>query len=196
MVLWARRNAALAVRLDVSGRIDREQLLLQPTRARIYQELGPSPLNASSLARALNQTSSSITWHLRKLEAAGLVERLKDANAPLFKRVSGGDAVMAEAIRVLHSVPARELMLHVMRNPGQHLGQAAAAMGAPRSRYWRSIGQLERARLILTRTRGRARLLFPAPLAAAALRAAKRRDWLELKARRTRRHPEKRPAGS
>lgn len=142
------------------------------------------------MARGLEQRTSSVLWHLKKLERAGLVERESSVQATRYRRARGTDSSLAEAAWVLHSVPARELMQHILRHPGQHLGEAALAIGAPRSRYWRVIKRMEAAGLVRVKLRVKARLLYPTALAKPALRATTRREWAGVKAQRTRRRDE------
>ncbi|MFA5943446.1 MAG: helix-turn-helix domain-containing protein [Candidatus Thermoplasmatota archaeon] len=171
----------------MSGRVEDCRLLLQPTRARVYQVLESSPMGLTEIARQTSQPKSTLLHHLQKLIAGGLVELQPGSNPPRYRRANNGGALLAKATRVLHSVPARELMQHVLRRPGQHLGEAASALGAPRSRYWRVMPHLEAAGLIRVTVREKARLLFPTQLVVPALRTMSHRKWAGIRARRTRR---------
>lgn len=79
-------------------------------------------MGLTELARALGHTNSSIMWLLKKLEDAALVERSRGLDPARYRRAKSQHASLAEASHVLHSVPARELVLHLLRHPGQRLG--------------------------------------------------------------------------
>lgn len=170
------------------GRLESPKLLLLPARARLYGLLSATSWRSlTDLARALGLRTSSVLWHLKKLKRAGLVEQESQAHPARYRRVRGTDSDLAEAAWVLHSVPARELMQHIIRHPGQHLAQAAQALGAPRSRYWRVIKRMETAGLVRFNLRVKAHLLYPTPLALPALRVTTPREWADVKAQRSRR---------
>lgn len=181
----------------MADRTRRETLLLHPMRGRILDLFDEGPHTVARLARRLGTANSTILWHLGKLEMAGLVVREHGTGegAARFRPVASPESQAAQAYRVLYSVPARELMEHLLRHPGQHLGEAAAAIGAPRSRYWRAIGSMEQAGLLRSRLRVKARLLYPTPLARNVFRLTGAREWARLRAMRTRRRtPEVPPA--
>ena len=173
-------------RLAQSRRLETHELLINETRARIHRQLANGPQTLTALARSLGLTNSTVLWHLGKLVPAGLVLVDRAQRAPLYHAPRMGTS-LPEAIRVVHSVPARELIEHLVAHPGQHLGQAAAAMGAPRARYWRVVPVLQRMRLVKVATQGRRHLLVATPLAEQALRALPGRRWAAIKKRRTRR---------
>jgi DNA-binding transcriptional ArsR family regulator len=173
-------------RLAQFRRLEAHELLINETRARIHRQLAIGPQTLTALARSLGLTNSTVLWHLGKLITAGLVHVDRDQRAPLYHAPQLGTS-LPEAIRVVHSIPARELIEHLVAHPRQHLGQAAAAMGAPRARSWRVVPDLQRMRLVKVTTQGRKHLLVATPLAEQALRALPGRRWAAIKKRRTRR---------
>lgn len=169
-------------------RVGQADVLLHPVRGRLNRVLAESgdAMTLAQLASRLSLTNSTLLWHLLKLTSAGLAKAV--AGPPTrYVSVKGKEQVLAEAVQAMDSVPARELIDHLRSHPGRHLGEAAAAMGAPRSRYWRVVPQLERAGLLRVVLRGRQRLLHATPLAEQARRSLSGRKWRLVKARRTRR---------
>lgn len=158
-------------RVARSRRLEAHELLINETRARIHRQLALRPQTLTALARAVRLANSTVLWHLGKLIRAGLVHVDRDHRMPLYRQAKQLGTSLPEAIRVVHSVPARELVEHLMAHPRQHLGQAAAALGAPRARYWRVVPELQRLRLVKVVPKGRRHLLMVTPLAEQALRA-------------------------
>lgn len=180
-------------RLAQSRRIEAHELLINETRARIHRQLALGPQTLTALARGVGLTNSTVLWHLGKLLPAGLVHVNRDHRAPLYCQAPQLGTSLPEAIRVVHSVPARELIEHLLAHPRQHLGQAAAAIGAPRARYWRVVPVLQRMRLVKVVPNGRKHLLVATPLAEQALRALPGRRWAAIRKLRTRRLPQRTP---
>ncbi|MHB1260147.1 MAG: helix-turn-helix domain-containing protein [Thermoplasmatota archaeon] len=196
ITLTGHGNACLQVcepRIPPNGRtaqarrLEAQDLLLNKTRAGIHRQLGRGPHTLSALARSLGLTNSTVLWHLAKLESAGLVQTDRGLSAPQYRQTPQSSTSLPEATRLLHSVPARELVEYLRLHPGQHLGQAASGIGAPRTRYWRVVPTLQAARLVKVVERGRRHLLFATPLAEQALRAVSQRQWASVRKRRTRR---------
>lgn len=177
----------------MARRVEVPAILLQATRARLFYTLRSSPgLRLKELGSSVNAPTSTLLWHLGKLRSAGLVSVRKTPRGPTYELAQSTETRLAEAVRILQSVPARELVLELLRRPGQHLGQAAKSIGAPRSRYWRSIGQLEVAGLVQARRPNptqRRRVLYPTDLANAAAKTMNQREWAILRANLTRRQP-------
>lgn len=171
------------------GRLEVHQVLLHPVRETLFRLLEPpGESTIPELAQRVGLTPSGVRWHVHKLQQAGLVAPISEGSAARFRRIETPETALARASRVLQSVPARELMRHLIARPGQHLGEAAAALEAPRSRYWRVVRDLEAAGLVHVRIRVKARLLHPTPLAHQAMRATEHRGWTQIQARMTRRY--------
>ncbi len=64
---------------------DKEKVLLNDTRRRIYEHILDNPYtHLREIVRELNISISSATWHLRILEKAGLVGKMKVGNRLVF----------------------------------------------------------------------------------------------------------------
>lgn len=142
--------------------LEAHEVLLNPIRHRIYAALAQSK-SIPELAREVDATPSTIRWHVTKLVAASVAEF--DQSQALVRRRQTPSAEIALGTAVLHSIPARELLQHLLVHPWEHLGQAALHLKAPRSRYWRAVHAMEDAGLLSVRIRVKARLLAPSALA-------------------------------
>jgi len=169
-------------------RVQKADVLRHPVRARLYAALDQADQpRIAELANVVHMRPSSIRWHLGKMKAAGLLVE-DDHRGRRYRIASTPEARLATALRILQSVPARELMMQIWRTPGLHLQELADRLAAPRSRYWRVASSLELAGLVKVHLHRRAKLLFATRLAAQCIDlVSKDTAWEETRRRKTRR---------
>lgn len=95
--------------LEVVEDPERAQALLHPARQRILASLG-SPDSAAGLARRLDLPRQRLNYHVRELEAAGLVERVEErrrgnVTERTYRRSAGAYAISSAALGALGAAP-------------------------------------------------------------------------------------------
>ncbi len=98
-------------RVDVVGETRRAQVLLHPTRLAILEAL-EVPGSASKLATRLEASRQRLNYHLRELEAAGLVQLTEERRRGsvcerIYRRVGDTYAISAAALGNLGTCPER-----------------------------------------------------------------------------------------
>lgn len=163
-------------------------IFLSLARRRIHTELKANPgLDAPELSKRLRLPPAKVRAHLELMAEALAVEA--SPGTPTTYTALPATPSLELSQLLLKSLPARELVQYLVAHPGQHLGEAAKGMGAPRSRYWRVIDVLVENGLIRRQRNIRQRLLFPTALAKAAVGSLRAEDLDELIERKGRRRP-------
>lgn len=98
-------------RVDVVGETKRAQVLLHPTRLAILEAL-EAPGSASTLATRLDASRQRLNYHLRELEAAGLVRLTEERRRGsvcerIYRRAGDTYAISATALGNLGTSPER-----------------------------------------------------------------------------------------
>ena len=97
--------------VDVVGETKRAQVLLHPTRLAILEAL-EAPGSASKLAKRLDASRQRLNYHLRELEAAGLVRLTEERRRGsvcerIYRRAGDTYAISATALGNLGTSPER-----------------------------------------------------------------------------------------
>jgi len=172
----------------MQGEAERRLIFLSLARRRIHNELKANPgLTARELSRRLRLPPAKVESHLGLMMEAHAVER--GTGNPVTYTALPAAPSLELANLLLRSLPARELVKHIVEHPGQHLGQAAKELGAPRSRYWRVVDVLVENGLLRRQRNVRQRLLFPTALARLAADSLREEDLALMIQRKSRRRP-------
>ena len=104
------------------GRVDANELLLQPIRSDLFDALtAHGPLTLAELTHQCPCSTSTILWHARKLEAAGIIERDTTTPGRRYRVVATNQAKVASAMRLLHSRAARGVVERALQSPGSDI---------------------------------------------------------------------------
>lgn len=153
--------------LLVTRYISPKEALKNPQRAMLYGFIrGNAGVHLKKLSDEFAMKTSSILWHIRKLESAQLVRSERANGFRVFYAVDGGIELkrVSRGITALQNVNARRILEHTERRPGQgphEIGQALSIhVGTVRwhLRKLRDFGLVEE----LVREDGT--LHFPTPL--------------------------------
>ncbi len=112
--------------------IDPKVALENPQRSMLYGFIRGNPgVHLKKLSDEFGMKTSSILWHIRKLESAQLVRSDRANGFRVFYPVEGGQLVkqVSRAVTALQNGNARGLFEHVERHPGATLPQIATATG-------------------------------------------------------------------
>ncbi len=114
----------------VTRYIDPKIALENPQRSMLYGFIRGNPgVHLKKLSDEFGMKTSSILWHIRKLESAELVRSDRANGFRVFYPVEGGQLVrqVSRAVTALQNGNARGLFEHVERHPGATLAQIATA---------------------------------------------------------------------
>ncbi len=110
--------------------IDPKVALENPQRSMLYGFIRGNPgVHLKKLSDEFAMKTSSILWHIRKLESAELVRSDRANGYRVFYPVEGGQLVrqVSRAVTALQNTNALHLFEHVERHPGATLAQVATA---------------------------------------------------------------------
>lgn len=97
-----------------------ESILLNPLRRKIYSLVAQSPgSNFSKITNALEIASSTLNWHLKRLENSGLLKSTKIGNKRIYYPASLRTELAEEIIQVLSNETARNIFLYVINIPDE-----------------------------------------------------------------------------
>ncbi|MEK6986417.1 MAG: hypothetical protein AABX89_08595 [Candidatus Thermoplasmatota archaeon] len=116
----------------VTRYIDPKVALENPQRSMLYGFVRGNPgVHLKKLSDEFGMKTSSILWHIRKLESAELVRSDRANGYRVFYPVEGGQLVrqVSRAVTALQNGNARSLFEHVERHPGASLAQVSTATG-------------------------------------------------------------------
>lgn len=105
----------------VTRYISPKEALKNPQRAMLYGFVKATPgVHLKQLSEEFGMKTSSILWHVRKLESADLVRSERANGYRVFYPVQGGVEVkrLSRAITALHNANARHLYATIDRKPG------------------------------------------------------------------------------
>ncbi|MGB0651691.1 MAG: winged helix-turn-helix transcriptional regulator [Thermoplasmatota archaeon] len=159
----------------VTRYISPKEALKNPQRSMLYGYVMGNPgVHLKKLSEEFGMKTSSILWHMRKLEGAELV-RSENANGyRVFYTVEGGVEIkhVSRAVTAIHNPNARHIYEAIDGSPGLSTRQLANKLNLnPGNVRWH-LRKLREGGLIEELMRQNDRLLYPTPLGAKALRAA------------------------
>jgi hypothetical protein len=130
------------------SRIEPEELLRQPTRARIHAVIEAQPgIHFHALARASAVGNGALEHHLQKLEKGGLV-LVKRATGYTCYFPKGTDRHVAAAAPAIRSDGSRAVLEAVARRPGASSRELAAELGVSPSTVSYHLRRLHQAGLV------------------------------------------------
>lgn len=136
VALWGVGSAALAV-LSVGGffavtrYISPKEALKNPQRSMLYGFIRGNPgAHLKQLSEEFAMKTSSILWHIRKLESAELVKSERVGGYRVFYAVDGGIEIkrVSRAITSLQNENARHIFGRIQRRPGSTTRQISEAL--------------------------------------------------------------------
>jgi predicted transcriptional regulator len=116
----------------VTRHLDPKVALENPQRSMLYGFIRGNPgVHLKKLSDEFGMKTSSILWHIRKLESAELVRSDRANGFRVFYPVEGGQLVrqVSRAVTALQNSNALSLFGHVERHPGATIAQVATATG-------------------------------------------------------------------
>lgn len=116
----------------VTRHITPREALKNPQRAMIYGFIRATPgAHLKRLSEEFGMKSSSILWHVRKLEAADLVRSQRANGYRVFHPVAGGQELrrLSRGVTALHNKNARRAIEHLQRHPGSAAQDIAGRTG-------------------------------------------------------------------
>lgn len=163
LLLIALVLAKLGVSVPLYSRLDREDLLDQPTRRAVYDVLGEEEgLPLETIADEAECSPSTARYHLNRLEEGGLVAAAgTQAGQRWFATGSLSPEEMQRraALEVGHS---RKVYDHLVDEPGASLSEVADAIGSSPPAVHQIVDRLVDAGIVEKRRDGREVALYPA----------------------------------
>jgi predicted transcriptional regulator len=115
----------------VTRYITPKEALKNPQRSMLYGFIRGNPgVHLKKLSEEFSMKTSSILWHIRKLESAELVRSERANGYRVFYPTEGGVAVknVSRAITALQNPNARTLFEHVHTHPGRGVAEISGAL--------------------------------------------------------------------
>lgn len=151
-----------------------KEALQNPQRAMLYGFVRGNPgVHLKKLSEEFGMKTSSILWHVRKLEAAQLVRSERANGFRVFYPTEGGMAVklVSRASTALQNHNARALFEVVDSRPGASAPDLAAQSGIPAGTVRWHLRKLKDFGLVEELERGGLAIYFGTPLGHRALQA-------------------------
>ncbi len=162
----------------VTRYISPKEALKNPQRAMLYGFVRATPgVHLKKLSEEFGMKTSSILWHMRKLESAELVQSEHANGYRVFYAVEGGVEMkrISRAVTAIHNENARHIFQFISRDPGISTKSLANRLTLnPGNVRWH-LRKLRDCGLVEELVREADRLLFPTPLGVKALEAAEGR---------------------
>ena len=153
--------------LFVTRYVSPKEALKNPQRAMLYGFVRGNPgVHLKRLSEEFSMKTSSILWHMRKLQAADLVHNERANGFRVFYPVEGGIEVkrVSRGITALQNTNARRLLECVERQPGQNPTQLGQALGIHVGTVRWHLRKLREFGLVEELVRDDGSLHFPTPL--------------------------------
>lgn len=134
----------------------RSLLLMHPLRREIYRIVSESPGSYFfEIASALELPHGTVSWHLKKLEAAGLVSTMRFAGRRVFFSKALRSQAVEKAFVVLRSVATQQVFTYILNNEGCYQAQIADGLGHHHDTVRHHIQRLKDAKLVESIKQGR-----------------------------------------
>ncbi|MHA2363405.1 MAG: helix-turn-helix domain-containing protein [Candidatus Hodarchaeales archaeon] len=100
--------------------VSSESILLHPLRRRIYSVVAQAHgSNFSKIADVMNISSSTLSWHLKRLEKSGLLKSGKFAGKRIYYPSSLRSKLAEQIIQILSNETARKIFLYIINLPDE-----------------------------------------------------------------------------
>ncbi|MDH5403789.1 MAG: helix-turn-helix domain-containing protein, partial [Candidatus Heimdallarchaeota archaeon] len=134
----------------------RSLLLMHPVRREIYKIISETPgTYFFEIASALELPHGTVSWHVKKLETAGLVDTMRFAGRRVFFSKALRSTEVEKAFVVLRSEPTQLVFTYVLNNSNCYQAQIAEALGHHHDTVRHHIQRLKEAKLIESIKKGR-----------------------------------------
>jgi len=138
------------------AREKRSALLMHPVRRDIYKIVSESPGSYFfEIASALELPHGTVSWHLKKLEEAGLLDTMRFAGRRVFFSKALRSKAVEKAFVVLRSEATQDVFTYILNNPGCYQAQIAEALDHHHDTIRHHIKRLKDAKLIISNRQGR-----------------------------------------
>ncbi|MCY3410369.1 MAG: helix-turn-helix domain-containing protein [Candidatus Heimdallarchaeota archaeon] len=139
-----------------SDKEKRSILLMHPVRREIFRIVSESPGSYFfEIASALELPYGTVSWHLKKLETAGLVDTMRFAGRRVFFSKGLRTEEVEKAFVVLRSEATQQVFMYILNNENCYQAQIADALGHHHDTIRHHIQRLKKAHLIDSVKRGR-----------------------------------------
>lgn len=166
----------------VTRYISPKEALRNPQRAMLYGFVRAQPgAHLKQVADEFQMKTSSILWHMRKLEDAGLVQSERANGFRVFYPVEGGIEIkrVSRALTALQNGNARHIYELVDGRPGQTTRDISDRLGVHVGTVRWHLRKLREFGLVDELVREDGSMFYPTPLGQKALHAAVGRPVLE-----------------
>ncbi len=144
-----------------------EATLLSAPRRRILEVLCARPvLAASQIARRAEMATTTVQWHLGKMEEAGYVASERRGRTRLYYPVGLIAREDVPLLEVLGQGLPRDIYRHLSRQTGASQRDLAEALGATQQAVHRAVSKLTNRGLVASVEDGRFIRYYPTPLLA------------------------------
>lgn len=134
----------------------RSVLLMHPVRREIYKIVSESPGSYFfEIASALELPYGTVSWHLKKLETAGLVDSIRFAGRRVFLSKGLRSEKVEKAFVVLRSSATQQVFTYILNNDQCYQAQIADYLGHHHDTIRHHIQRLKGAELISSSKKGR-----------------------------------------
>ncbi|MCA1811372.1 MAG: helix-turn-helix domain-containing protein, partial [Halobacteriales archaeon] len=151
----------------VTRYITPKEALKNPQRSMLYGFIRGNPgVHLKKLSEEFGMKTSSILWHIRKLESAELVRSERANGYRVFYPTEGGIAVknVSRAITALQNPNARNLFEHVHSHPGRSVMEISSAIHVHVGTVRWHLKKLKEFQLVEELVRGDSVSYFATPL--------------------------------
>ncbi len=134
----------------------RSVLLMHPVRREIFRIVSESPGSYFfEIASALEMPSGTVSWHLKKLETAGLVDTMRFAGRRIFFSKGLRNPEVEKAFVVLRSSATQQVFMYILNNDQCYQAQIAEELKHHHDTIRHHIQRLKEAKLITSFKKGR-----------------------------------------
>ena len=138
------------------AREKRKTLLLHPLRREIYRIVSEFPGSYFfEIASALDLPHGTVSWHLKKLEKAGLVSTIKYGGRRVYFSKALRTPEIERAFVVLRSPATQQVFEYILNNPGCYQVQIAEKLGLHHDTVRHHVNRLKEVKLIEVIREGR-----------------------------------------
>lgn len=183
MVSSATAGATALAFAVVTRYISPKEALKNPQRAMLYGFVRAQPgAHLKQVADEFQMKTSSILWHMRKLESAGLVQSERANGFRVFYPVEGGIEIkrVSRALTALQNGNALAIFEVVDNHPGQTTRILSDRLGIHVGTVRWHLRKLREFGLVDELVREDGSMFYPTPLGGKALEAAMGRPTMEV----------------
>ena len=131
-------------------------LLLHPLRRDIYRLVCENPGSYFfEIASTLTAPHGTISWHIRKLEQAGLIQSMKFGGKRVYFPKNLRPEEVEKAFVVLKHPTARKIFAYILNNPDSHQSQIAKELNLHHDTVRHHTSRMEQVQLVESYKSGR-----------------------------------------